>query len=186
MQQERLIHLEDIIAGKQRDFYELGKALNEIKQGRLYRLTLHNSFAAYVKARWDMGKSQAYRFIHAYQVVNNLSPIGNKLPVNESQIRPLARLNPLEQRAAWKRFLATGKELTALNIKDFIRPGKPSNPPVDQTDIITDEYMAAVSAMMEQICIAQNDQWQKTSRQAAILWNRVIREKILSKEANNG
>ena len=76
MKQERLIHLENIIAGKQRGFYELGKALNEIKQSRLYRLTLHDSFAAYVKARWDMGKSQAYRFINAYQVINNLSPIG--------------------------------------------------------------------------------------------------------------
>jgi len=184
MQQERLIHLETIIAGKQRDFYELGKALNEIKQGHLYRLTLHNSFVAYVKARWDMGKSQAYRFIHAYQVINNLSPIGNKLPANESQVRPLAGLNTLEQRAVWKRFLATGKELTASNIKAFIRPGKPShkNDPVDQMDIITDDYRAAVSFMMEQIRIAQNDQWQKTSRQAAILWNRVIREKILSKE----
>jgi len=106
MEQERLIHLENIIAGKQRGFYELGKALNEIKQSRLYQLPLHDSFAAYVKARWDMGKSQAYRFIHAYQVINNLSPIGGKLPVNESQVRPLAGLNPIEQRAAWKRFLA--------------------------------------------------------------------------------
>ncbi len=48
MPQERLIHLENIIAGKQQDFYEVGKALNEIKQGRLYRLTLHDSFGAYV------------------------------------------------------------------------------------------------------------------------------------------
>ncbi|GAB6146648.1 hypothetical protein [Desulfocicer niacini] len=87
-----------------------------------------------------MGKFQAYRFIPVYQVVNNLFPIGNKLPVNESKIRPLVRLNPLEQRAAWKRFLATGKELTALNIKVLIRPNKPShkNDPADQTDIFTD------------------------------------------------
>lgn len=187
MKQERLIHLENIIASKQRGFYELGKALNEIKQSRLYRLTLHDSFAAYVKARWDMGKSQAYRFINAYQVINNLSPIGDKLPANESQVRPLAGLNPLEQRAAWKRFLASGKELSALNIKLFIRSGKPShkNAPGDQTGIISNEYMAVVSAMMEQVRIAHNDQWQKTSRQAAILWNRVIREKILAKEVTS-
>ncbi|SMD14612.1 hypothetical protein SAMN02746065_1583 [Desulfocicer vacuolatum DSM 3385] len=187
MEQERLIHLENIIAGKRRGFYELGKALNEIKQSRLYRLTLHDSFAAYVKARWDMGKSQAYRFIHAYQVIKNLSPIGDRLPANESQVRPLAGLNPLEQRAAWKRFLASGKELSALNIKTFIRSDKPShkNVPGDQTGIISNEYMAAVSAMMEQVRIAQNDQWQKTSQQAAILWNRVIREKILAKEVNH-
>jgi hypothetical protein len=40
--------------------------------------------------------------------------------------------------------------------------------------------------MLGQIQLAQNDRWQKTSRQAALLWNRVIREKIVSKGADNG
>jgi len=188
MPQERLNYLETIIARKQRNFYELGKALNEIKQTRLYRLALYNNFGAYVKARWDMGRSQAYRVINAYQVVNNLSPIGGRLPVNESQVRPLAKLTPLEQRAAWQRFLATGEELTALNIKTFVRSQKRpyKNNPEDLTDVISDAYMDAVFAMIEQVRIAQHDHWQKTSRQAALLWNRVIQEKILAKEPDNG
>ena len=188
MPQERLNYLETIIAGKQRNFYELGKALNEIKQTRLYRLALYDNFGAYVKSRWDMGRSQAYRVINAYQVVNNLSPIGGKLPVNESQVRPLAKLTPLEQRAAWKRFLATGEELTALNIKTFVRSDDRShkNNPVNLTDLISDAYMDAVSTMIEQVRIAQHDRWQKTSRQAALLWNRVIQEKILAKNPDNG
>jgi len=188
MPQERLNYLETIIAGKQQSFYELGKALNEIKQTRLYRLALYDSFGAYVKARWDMGRAQAYRFINAYQVVKNLSPIGDSLPVNESQVRPLAKLTPLEQRSIWQSFLATGQELTALNIKAFIRSGNSShkNNPIDLTNRITDAYMAAVSAMLEQIRIAQNGRWQKTSRQAALLWNQVIRERIMSEEADNG
>jgi hypothetical protein len=188
MPRERLNHLETIIAGKQQSFYELGKALNEIKQARLYRLALYDNFGTYVKARWDMGRAQAYRFINAYQVVKNLSPIGDKLPANESQVRPLAKLTPLEQRSTWQRFLATGEELTALNLIAFIRSCNSShkNNPVDLTHIITDTYMAAVSAMLEQIRMAQHDRWQKTSRQAALLWNRVIREKILSKDAGNG
>ena len=188
MQRERLDFLETIIAGKQQDFFELGKALNEIKQTRLYRLALYDNFGAYVKARWDMGRSQAYRFIKAYEVVNNLSPIGDRVPVNESQVRPLAKLTPLEQRAIWKRFLATGEELTASNIKVFVRSqNRPyKNNPKNLTDVISDAYMAAVSAMIEQVRIAQNDHWQKTSRQAALLWNRVICEKILAKEPDNG
>ena len=135
-----------------------------------------------------MGKSQAYRFITAYQILENLSPIGDRLPVNESQVRPLAKLSPLEQRAVWQRFLATGGELTALNIKNFIQSGNRSHKsdPVILTDCISDEYMAAVSAELEQIRIAQHDRWQKTSRQAALVWNRVLREKILSKEPDNG
>jgi hypothetical protein len=188
MQQERLSYLETIIAGKQRDFYEIGKALSEIKQARLYRVSLYDSFETYVKARWDMGRSQAYRLIDAYQVISNLSPIGDKLPANESQARPLSGLNPLEQRAAWKRFLATGKELTASNIKSLVSSGKPScrSKPLEDADRITDTYMASVSAMLEQVRIAQHDRWQATSRQAALLWNRVIREKILSNEPDHG
>ncbi len=187
MQQERLSYLETIIAGKQRDFYEIGKALSEIKQARLYRASLYDSFENYVKARWDMGRSQAYRLIDAYQVIGNLSPIGDKLPINESQTRPLAGLSPMEQRAAWKRFLATGKELTASNIKASVNAGKPSCPsePLEMSERITESYMAAVSAMLEQVRIAQHDRWQATSRQTALLWNRVIREKILSKEPDH-
>lgn len=186
--QERLDYLETIISGRQQNFYELGKALNEINQSRLYRLALYDNFGAYVKARWDMGRSHAYRFIDAYKVVNNLSPIGDKLPLNESQVRPLVKLTPLEQRAAWQRFLATGEELTASNIKAFLRSQTRSskNHPEDLTDVISDAYKNAVFAMIEQVRIAQNDHWQKTSRQAALLWNRVIREKILAKVVNNG
>jgi len=58
--------------------------------------------------------------------------------------------------------------------------------PADLTDQISKEYMDAVAGMLEQVRIAQNDLWQKTSRQAGVLWNRVIREKILSKEHENG
>ena len=188
MKQDRLTHLENIIARNQCQFHEIGKALKEIRDSRLYKLILFETFEAYTKARWDMGRSQAYRFINAYQVVKNLSPIGDKLPVNESQVRPLAKLTPLEQRSTWKRFLATGEELTALNICAFIHSGNSShkNDSLDLSNIITDAYKSAVSAMLEQVRMAQHERWQKTSRQAALLWNQVIREKIMLKGPDNG
>ena len=189
MQQDRLVHLENIISRNQGLFFEIGKALFEIKETRLYKMTLFENFETYTKARWDMGKSHAYRLIDAYLVVNNLSPIGDVLPENESQVRPLVPLKPLEQREIWKNFLNSGYEMTAPNLKKFIAArNQPAglDKSVDQTDQITKEYMTAVQALIEQVCIAQNDNWQKTSRQAGILWNRVIREKILSKEHENG
>ena len=188
MRQDRLTHLENIIANNQRRFYEIGKALKEIKESRLYKLTLFETFEAYARARWDIGKSQVYRLIDAYCVVSNLSPIGDILPGNESQTRPLAQLEPLVQRKVWKDFLNTGMEITALNVKKFIADRKTAgkNTPVDVTDRISQEYMEAVQEMLQQVRIAQNDQWQKTSRQAALLWNRVIQEKILSREKSNG
>lgn len=81
----------------------------------------------------------------------------------------------------------SGIELTAHNIRKFIdaRKSKQQKRP-DLSDQITNEYMTAVNAMLEQIRVAQHVHWQDTSQQAALLWNRVIREKILSKVACNG
>lgn len=188
MKNDRLTHLEDLIARNQSSFYEIGNALNEIRDKGLYKLTLFETFAAYTKARWDMGKSQVYRLIDAYQVINNLSPIGDILPGNESQVRPLSQLDPLEQRKVWKNFLNTGIDITAPNIKKFIAACKKvdQSKPADLTDQISLEYMDAVLGMIEQVRIAQHDNWKKTSRQAGLLWNRVIKEKILSKEHENG
>ncbi len=188
MKNDRLTHLENLIANNQCHFHATGKALKEIRDSKLYKQTFFKTFEAYAKNRWDMGRSQAYRLIYAYQVVNNLSPIGEDLPTNESQVRPLVSLSPLEQRKVWKDFLNTGMEKTAHNIKKFTATFKASNKtrPVDLTDQISIEYMAAVQAMLKQVQLAQNDRWQKTSRQAGLLWNRVIQEKILSKEAGHG
>ena len=183
MEEERLIYLENLIAGKQKYFCEIGKALKEIKDTRLYKLSCFTTFEAYTKTRWDMGKSQAYRLIDAYLVIGNLSPIGEVLPTNEFQTRPLSTLDPLEQRKLWQDFLKTGIDITADNIKKFIAKTKTikTKKSVDSTGQITPEYMNAVDAMMKQVQIAQNDNWQKTSRQAGLLWNQVIQEKILSK-----
>ena len=61
MTHDRLTHLENIIAGNQSRFYAIGKALKEIRDSRLYILTLFETFEAYARARWDIGRSQAYR-----------------------------------------------------------------------------------------------------------------------------
>ncbi len=184
MQQDRLKHLETIISKNQSRFYEIGQALLEIRDSRLYKHALFTSFEAYARARWDIGRSQAYRLIDAYKVINNLSPIGDRLPGNETQTRPLVPLSPPEQREMWKEFLDTKVEVTARNIQKFIdeRKAKENILAPDLVDQIGDEYMAAVQEMLNQVQHAQNDQWQKTSRQTALLWNLVIQEKIVSVE----
>ncbi len=96
---ERLIQLEVLIAGNQESFYKIGQALKEIRDSRLYKLALFDTFEAYTRARWDMGKAYAYRLIKSYEVIYNLSPIGDELPANESQVRPLTQLDALEQRS---------------------------------------------------------------------------------------
>jgi hypothetical protein len=188
VENDRLIHLENMIAHSQEHFYKMGRALKEIRDNRLYKLALFETFEVYTKARWDMGRSHAHRLIEAYGLIKILSPIGDILPANESQVRPLVQLKPIEQRKAWKNFLNTGMEMTALNIKKFIKGNREAdkNGLADLSDQISREYMVAVQVMLEQVCVAQHDHWQKTSRQAALLWNRVICEKILFKETDNG
>jgi len=175
---DRLSELEAVIDRNRRSFYVIGKALYEIRENRLYKLLCFNTFEAYAKQRWSIGKSHAYRLIEAYRVIENLSPIGDILPENESQVRPLAPLTPLEQRRIWRQFLASGMDLSAKNICRLVSDAVKTPDAVDRTTMISPDYHQAVMAMLAQVRLAQHDHWQSTSRQAALLWNRVIRDKI--------
>ncbi|WP_457554202.1 hypothetical protein [Desulfobacula sp.] len=88
MQHDRLTRLENLIARNQCHFHKIGKALKEIRDSRLYKQTLYETFETHTRARWDMGRAQAYRLIKFYTVISNLSPIGDILPANEFQVRP--------------------------------------------------------------------------------------------------
>jgi len=182
MQKERLTTLEKVIDKNRRSFYVIGKALKEIRDDRLYRFLLFKTFEAYTRARWEIGKSQAYRLIEACHVIDNLSPIGDILPENESQVRSLAPLSAAVQRKTWHDFLMTGMELSALNIRRYIAScitGK-HDTQADLTGIISDTYKEATLSMLEQIRQAQSDGWQSTSQEAGLFWNRVMKEKIMS------
>ena len=83
--EQRLAHLEAVIKKYRQDFYSVGKALKEIRDARHYHKLSFKSFESYLRLRWDMGRSHAYRLIDAFCVIDNLSPIGEILPKNEAQ-----------------------------------------------------------------------------------------------------
>lgn len=97
----RLQELEAIVEQGLQTFYEVGKALDEIREQKLYRAT-HKTFEAYCRDRWRIGKSTAYRYIDAAHVMENLSPIGEKIPRKENQVRPLTQLPPALQLEIWQ------------------------------------------------------------------------------------
>lgn len=102
-------------------FLEVGAALAEIKERRLYR-QYHPSFDAYCREQWEMGKSQAYRLIDAAEIVTELetSPIGDTpLPKTESQARELSKV-PAEDRAAVMREASEDGPATAPKIKEVV------------------------------------------------------------------
>lgn len=82
---------------------EVGQALNEIRQNRLYR-ERYDSFEDYCEKRWDLSRPRAYELCGASSVIADLSAIADipALPANEAQARPLTRLRSGEHRKdAW-------------------------------------------------------------------------------------
>lgn len=186
MGENQLARLETIIQKHRHQFYQSGRALKQIREERLYRDALFDNFDAYVRERWDMHRSHAYRLIQAATVMDNLSPIGDGiLPQNESQTRVLARENKEEQRRLWRGFISSGMTLNAANIRRFIRSQKKApaaqKPKTTQlVEIVATGYKTAVMAMLEQIRQAKNAAWQTTSKQAALFWLKVMKEHILT------
>lgn len=175
----RLAQLEAVIKTYRQDFYSVGKALKEIRDARHYHKLSFKSFESYLRIRWDMGRSHAYRLIEAFCVIDNLSPIGDVLPQNEAQARPLTQLDAFSQRRLWRKFLKTDKALSAVNIKKFVSAHlgeQKSKAPF--IEVISKDYKQAVASMLSQIRIAQNDRWKSTSQKTALYWNNVMKEKI--------
>ncbi|MET7304302.1 hypothetical protein [Embleya sp. NPDC005575] len=71
-------------------FWAAGKALQIVRDARLYR-TRYESFEDYCLDRWDMQRRYADRLIQAWPIAEALSPIGLKA-VNEAQVRELVPL----------------------------------------------------------------------------------------------
>jgi len=106
-----LERLEGIIRRNLQSFYEVGRALMEIRDSGLYRDVLgFDTFEAYCRERWDFTRSYAYRLMDSASVIEVVSPIGDIKPTNESQTRPLARLEPDQQREAWAKAVETAPE----------------------------------------------------------------------------
>ncbi|MEG4345735.1 hypothetical protein QUB70_21010 [Microcoleus sp. A003_D6] len=97
----RLQQLESIVEQGLHTFYEVGKALEEIREQKLYRET-HKNFEAYCHEKWGITKRRAYQFIDAAEIVENLCTNVHNSLVKEYQIRPLKGLPPEVQLEIWK------------------------------------------------------------------------------------
>ena len=80
----RLDELEAVIERGMQTFVEVGEALMEIRDGRLYKQD-YGTFEAYCKERWGFSRGHGYRLIAAAE----LSPVGDIPPANERQAREL-------------------------------------------------------------------------------------------------
>jgi hypothetical protein len=128
-----LEHYEQVIAQGIKTFVEVGQALYAIREQRLYRQD-YGTFEDYLRQRWDLSRPHAYRMIDAAKVMENLSPIGDIVPVNEAQARPLASLPPAQQSEAWKEAIETAPPtgITAKHVQTTVKRVKERTTPQTQ------------------------------------------------------
>lgn len=99
---DELVQHEKTISRGLHTFTEVGEALQQIRDKRLYR-TEFETFEGYCRLKWGMGRQYAYRLIGGAEVTGNLvSSIGDTaLPAKEAHTRELAKLAPEAQPVAW-------------------------------------------------------------------------------------
>jgi hypothetical protein len=118
-EKDRLKSCEQVIERGLRTFVEAGLALRQIHNEKLYREE-YRTFQNYCEKRWQLGRFHAHRLIAAAGVVQNLLPIGNT-PTQESQLRPLIKLEPEQQRKVWKLACADSTSPTAAQVERAAR-----------------------------------------------------------------
>jgi hypothetical protein len=115
----RLAELEQVVDAGMQTFVDVGLALLEIRDGRLYRQT-HGTFESYCTARWGFTDRRGRQLIAAAE-------IGTMVPVaNERQARELVPLldRPDEVAAALRdadeRARRAGRERTADDLREAV------------------------------------------------------------------
>lgn len=139
-------------------FIEVGQALAEIRDSRLYRVS-HETFEAYCRERWQMERSRAYQFIRASEVVEALGE--PKELKNEGLVRhlvPVFQADPERLKPIWDAVKKTArkehKPLTTLFVRDVVRAqmngnGKNGNGHVAGTLTTTDRLVQQINRLAD-------------------------------------
>lgn len=123
---ELLEQLEVIVERGMTSFVEVGEALMEIRDSRLYEQT-HLTFDAYCRERWQMRREIADRYVRAAEVHAVINPIGLPGPANEAQARELAPLLPVPEtmREVWNEAVAKYGDPTSAEVRELIQSRSP-------------------------------------------------------------
>lgn len=147
--------LEAVVDAGQQTFVEVGNALKELRDEKLYRDT-HKTFDAYVQERFGIKKSQAYNLIDAAGVTENVHNCGQIS--NEGQARELAKAPPEQQQAVVDKAAeiaeSTGKKVTAATIKqareEVVGPTKPKSTVASTTTVASEPAVAPCDAPVDE------------------------------------
>lgn len=164
-EQQALSTYEATIATGLQTFVEVGTALLAIRVERLYRAQ-YETFDTYCRERWGFSDEYARLSINGARVVGNLMAnptMVGFLPQSERVVRPLTRLEPDQQREAWKQAVDTAPngKITAAHVQATVdamrtpaRVGKPESLHIsdDSYEWFTPpEYIEAARTVMGRI-----------------------------------
>jgi hypothetical protein len=126
-EEQQLIINESVIDRGLKTFYEVGSALADIRDARLYR-SRYDTFEDYCRERWGMSRIHAHRLIDAAAVYEVVLPVGNIVPSSERQVRPLTQLEPEQQGPAWTQAVETAPngKVTAAHVEQVVREYRPA------------------------------------------------------------
>jgi hypothetical protein len=114
-QKARLVELEAVVSWGVETFIEVGLALAEIRESKLYRED-HGTFESYCRERWGFTDRRARQLIQAADVVGQIERTGTRVPVlSERHARVLGPL--VESR---------GAEAAAKLLEDVSAAGPPT------------------------------------------------------------
>jgi hypothetical protein len=118
---DHLSALEKTIENGLQTFVEVGTALLEIRDSRLYRQTF-NTFEDYCRDRWGIERRRAYQLMDAAQVVGNLGEDVKNFSHRESHVAPLTGLPADLQREVWQRAVDTAPngKITAAHVTSVV------------------------------------------------------------------
>lgn len=122
LETRRLSELEDKIERGLQTFVEVGDALSEIRDDRLYRES-HSTFEDYCRERWGFNRQRASQLIQN----STVSKILDSPPATESHVTELAALKdePEQMAEAWQeaQVLATtqARPVTAADVREAVQ-----------------------------------------------------------------
>lgn len=136
---QQLTDCESRIERNLQGFYEVGKALAEIRDERLYHIDRggeFETFEKYCRERWGWEKTYVHYITNSAQAVDDVHHGELPKPENERQARELSRLpEPEERRAAWKEAVETAPQgkVTAAHVREVVN--KRTGEVIDPADI---------------------------------------------------
>ncbi|MDR6563797.1 MULTISPECIES: hypothetical protein [unclassified Arcicella] len=131
---DRLSLCESVIEKGLNTFVEVGNALFEIRNNKLYR-DKFTTFESYCRDRWNLKRQRAYELMDAAAVVNTLSEISDKneqdsqvsiiVPTKESHAAALSKVPEEFRSEVWEKALeknqSSGKVITAKMIDSIAK-----------------------------------------------------------------